>query len=900
MAAANAEPTRMDDVTPMVIQNLREIFTFRTDEELPRFITLLRETGSVIAGGFLLHALHNETDHNNAVEPRVTKGFRRGMARPDVDIYVPIEHASRFMREFLENRNPHGQPAMLQEYNIEWGAFKSTMYCQSFLRRNGIQTIYNCVIKNVDEEGDGRNIEFDVMIIRSNRTPLQVVNNFDLTFCQVWFDGDHVYASHPEDVRNKSGTLQGDYVNLFVQGNPFLQNRLQKYRTRGYEVRLDPVRLEEIGGNPLVMTPVCGEETREAILKHWTSRVILYWLLDVRDPFLDHDQPLPRDFRHIDGFMAVPLRLHEQNIPKGSQGDHFIQAHRQRDIRMKDTYPLKLNGYDSEDYEDDESLYPVLGNYYNQQWNADRHKLEYFRETNKLIEMIIWPNEYGIDIGRHHPRYYETMGRIFDSEYDDQRKEHYRPFYDALRERCIRKSNKGYVGYNSNNANDNNDEGDEEEVFDIHDHPLNRASTAEHIQNYLQASHMNRHNKNNVPCYSEGCNEPLTLSQVKYIVTPEFYRDYTRPIPMRSGLDQVIELFDAIKENTATVDPAGYGVIYHDTICPFCLQPVSRNEGCMYLTHAREDDFHPQAPFCQTRHLVREVYDKYTAEAGHAVDVDDYGPFALKLEICAQCGRPCNSHHHFSSAAPYDHYLAGLGQGAAEYGLCPGQGRAELFARILAIREVYRANNGIDSMEERRLAAIAADNAPNNEALMARGQEILAMQPAERVWGNAELPREKHYTNEAYQQNGANPGHGANQENWANQGNEANQGNDGDEKEEPAPGADAERRRRIRERYEQLFREINEMADEEMAEQFQPIADALQEIGEIDGPEFNEVQNLDHYEAELDRIEQMIGDLAEPNFPNNEIFNGGRFKRSRKKHPRRKQKTLRKLLKKLK
>jgi hypothetical protein len=114
-----------------------------------------------------------------------------------------------------------------------------------------------------------------------------------------------------------------------------------------------------------------------------------------------------------------------------------------------------------------------------------------------------------------------------------------------------------------------------------------------------------------------------------------------------------------------------------------------------------------------------------------------------------------------------------------------------------------------------------------------------------------------------------------------------------------APGADAERRRRIRERYEQISNGINDMADDEMAELLQPILDALQEIGEIDGPEFNEVQNLDHYEAELDRIEHMISDLAGNN-EHEEIFNGGRFKQSRKKHRRRKQKTLRKLLKKLK
>lgn len=866
----NIDPTRMDDIKPKTIDVLKEMFMRdenpnADDSQVNRFLRLIRETGSVIAGGFLLHALHDEDQHNNHVRPW-SRRYNQ-MNHPDIDIYVPIENAYRFMQQLV-----YGSAVVvpiLGEYHPTIGSFKATLYCQSFLRRNGIQTIHNIYI---EQDGDGRradhNFEMDIMIVRSNRTPIQVANNFDLTFCQVWFDGENVYASHPEDVRNKSGTLQGDYVNLFVQGNEFLQKRLKKYQGRGYEIRLDPVRMEEIAGNALSTMPICREESRKTIMTHWTSRVIMYWLLGVRNEFIEHDEPLTPSLSHVN-IMAVPLLLHQKSLVKGTAGDHFISAHRYREVYNKDNYPQDLNGYDSEDYKNDESLYPVLGTHYNQDWDADQQKLEYFRETNKLIEMIMWPNQYRIPLpgGRRYDQH-ETMGAIFEYAHQDDRKASFRPFYDALRTRCIRRSNQPYAGYNSNAVND-----EFSEVFDIHHHPLNRASTAEHIEAYLRASHMTRQDKNTTPCYNEGCIEPLTLSQIKYIVSIDFYNEYTRPPPVRRGLDQVIEIIDAIKENTATVDPVGYGTLYHDSICPFCLQPISRSEGCMYLTHSKVDDFHPEAPFCQTRFLIREIYDKYRNAARDAVNADDFGPFHLKLELCAQCGRPCNTHHHFPSAAPYDRYLAGLGQGRAEYGLCPGQGRAELFARILAIREVYRANNGINSMEERRLAAIAADDAPNNEALMARGEEILAMEPAERVWGNAELPREKHYTNEAYQENGANA------------------------ENENAPQNNAARRQRIIERYRDLEERLGNVMDGDNLFLTLPISDALREIGEIVEPEFAEVQNLDHYEEELDRIERMIEPLE---LEQNGNLQGGRFNRSRKKQVRRKQKTLRSLLKKLK
>jgi hypothetical protein len=181
----NVEPTRMDDITPKVIANLEDIFIYNREATMLRFITLIKETGSLIAGGFLLHALHDELTHDNSVKPRQRqRGFRRNLIRPDIDIYVPMEHANRFITELIDGTA--AAPAILSDdYYFQVGAFKSTMYCQSFLRRNGIQTIYNIVVNNAPNAPHARIeklIEFDIMIVRSNRTPLQVVNNFDLTF----------------------------------------------------------------------------------------------------------------------------------------------------------------------------------------------------------------------------------------------------------------------------------------------------------------------------------------------------------------------------------------------------------------------------------------------------------------------------------------------------------------------------------------------------------------------------------------------------------------------------------------------------------------------------------------------------------------------------------------------
>jgi hypothetical protein len=390
-------------------------------------------------------------------------------------------------------------------------------------------------------------------------------------------------------------------------------------------------------------------------MTHWTSRVMLYWLLGVRDKVVEHEAPLSRSITK-DDILIVPLLLHERPNRMGNSGDYFIQAHRQREIHNKSVVE-DITGYDSEDYEDQANMYHLLKNY-DEEWDETQELLEFYRETNRLIEMISWPNFYTIQFEEDQTGDRDTMGFIFDATYQDSRKEYFLPFYYALRDRCIRTS---HYFYDENEPTIENIMSDDftnmtdlYEVYDIHEHPLTGAATYKYIQKHLR-QYMTQEDKSEVPCYYPGCDKPITLSQVKYIVKPEFYNDYKPPEPV----------------------------------------------------HVQEE--------------------------------------------------------------------------------------------------------------------LVANNAAN-----------------------------------------------------------------------------AERRHRIRERSDRLLDELNAMADdEETVEQLQPIADILQQIGLIEDPEFNGVHDLDHYEAELDRIEQIMANFVRNN-EHEEIFNGGRFNRSRKKQVRRKQKTLRNLLKKLK
>ena len=83
-------------------------------------------------------------------------------------------------------------------------------------------------------------VPIDVMIIPDDIKPEAVVSNFDLTFCQIWYNGTTVKATDWDDVREKKGRLREGYVNALVEHfNPFIRKRLLKYCKRGYRISYD-------------------------------------------------------------------------------------------------------------------------------------------------------------------------------------------------------------------------------------------------------------------------------------------------------------------------------------------------------------------------------------------------------------------------------------------------------------------------------------------------------------------------------------------------------------------------------------------------------------------------------------------------------------------------------------
>ena len=718
-------------------------------EGAKKLCTLLQDTGAIIAGGSVLQAHQIPKENNNEEE-----------LKQDIDIYVPVKTAKAFFDAFV--RDP--VVAILKPYTghtdhkIIERSYKSALYCKSFLQKNGIKKVYNFIKRQyeaMDVRGSRRlvetgRIEFDVMIVRNRRTPLQVVNNFDLTFCQTWFDGKNIYASHPEDIKQKRGTLQGEYVGLFLKGNKFLHGRVNKYGKRGFKIVLDKqIYDKDIVQNVRLPNSLCNRRDDSDLLKHWSSRVLLSWFLKVRDRIEGHSKNMPPNIKH-DNILIVPF-VNYGNRQKTKKEDIFGGK------GGNGRYTTLDDGYDSEDYVENPSFHDIVYNSFLQERRPtdllqlpdeptnEIKELLFHRGANKLFEIAMWPNVYnhygGGTLGELMEHWSTFMARgVIDTNYN-----RVKLYYDELKSRCIRKGTSFIT------------QEEDVEVYDLHEHPMEAGISAEDLEGYLQ-HHITDTDKSAVPCYykpnpadhadSVNCKHTISLSEVKYITSKEFYDKYSAPAPEKLGLDQFMSHYNQTLQNSPSEDPT-YGLEYHHSVCPFCLQFESRDSGCSYMTHenSRHDSPH-HAPYCDQRLQIKELYNKYFAISTQQRE-------DVHVEFCAECGRPCVDHHHITTKPPYTKMDVPRrtredGVRVLDYGACPGGGRAELFARILAIRKVYREGGFKTPMEERKAAALAADEAPNNPELMAQGAAIFAQEEASRHWTNAPIPVTKEYDDPAY------------------------------------------------------------------------------------------------------------------------------------------------------
>uniref|UniRef100_A0A6C0H2K7 Uncharacterized protein n=1 Tax=viral metagenome TaxID=1070528 RepID=A0A6C0H2K7_9ZZZZ len=213
-----------------------------------KFCEILQETKSVIYGNFILNAVSPINEPNG--NPYVA-----GV----LDIVATYSGAVA-INDFIKTEMNHIFIGSDQDIVI----FQP--YKDSIERNNKIQSqiMYH---KITDLPGLFINIVDD--------DPSRFVSRQHLSFLQILFDGEHVKATHIEDVKNKKGTLKREYLPLIGSEDPVdifedenysensiplnIKDSIDEYRTLGFEINYD--RDSKFVGHPyLYGTDVSEEE----------------------------------------------------------------------------------------------------------------------------------------------------------------------------------------------------------------------------------------------------------------------------------------------------------------------------------------------------------------------------------------------------------------------------------------------------------------------------------------------------------------------------------------------------------------------------------------------------------------------------------------------------------------
>ena len=277
---------------------------------VPNFSKMLRENNAIVAGGSVLSAMKNEPIN-------------------DIDIYVNLRNAQKVYNYLVNN--------LIMNIAI----FKTHVappYDESFLIQNNIIGRF-FLYKSL--HGD-RYTKIDLMIVKDNVTLESVVENFDLSFCKVWYDGTNILTRYLMDILHKKGTLGRNYLEKYISGNWFTIKRVQKYCRKGYDITLPNIDTSSIIIQKKSKKAISGEEwvvyKLIEILSYYTSlsgpynSSFIILILSILQEYKDsHNKDT---LYNIDAFKHIMNTIYQPSLTEFWTGDMLIyvmlarQAHR--------------------------------------------------------------------------------------------------------------------------------------------------------------------------------------------------------------------------------------------------------------------------------------------------------------------------------------------------------------------------------------------------------------------------------------------------------------------------------------------------------------------------------------------------------------------------------------------
>lgn len=245
---------QQDELDVQTYLDYTKEFVFNNDIVVfNKFVQAIKDSQALVAGGSVLKSYARYYSKNT-----------------DIDIYVNISKANILFNKLIDIDFIYKNHCLAPAYD------------QSFFMKNNILSRFR-LVKYANQLN---NTYIDLMIIPDNVPLRNVVQNFDLTFCEIWFDGEKVFATNKEDILQKKGTLREEYQQSFLENlNLFIIKRIQKYISRGFKIKY------ECNGDKTISKP--QKSVSEANKERWVV-TFLYSKLFQYD--MKKNQIQPNDF----------------------------------------------------------------------------------------------------------------------------------------------------------------------------------------------------------------------------------------------------------------------------------------------------------------------------------------------------------------------------------------------------------------------------------------------------------------------------------------------------------------------------------------------------------------------------------------------------------------------------
>jgi len=155
-----------------------------------------------------------------------------GAGSIDIDIYLPyINSKTKNIPKRIHDLLSNLFNTDIINGKKQFKYFKVTHGAKSaFFKKNGIYS--------VTKYSKMPNSEMDLVQADYSTTPINIIKRFDLSFCQNWYDGENVWSMDKSAILKEDvGTLEDDYVEIYLAGNPVTKKRIKKYIQRGFRVK---------------------------------------------------------------------------------------------------------------------------------------------------------------------------------------------------------------------------------------------------------------------------------------------------------------------------------------------------------------------------------------------------------------------------------------------------------------------------------------------------------------------------------------------------------------------------------------------------------------------------------------------------------------------------------------